>query len=297
MRRIKIPVGVKIFIAIWLLALCVPTVRELPQAFVFADLRGIESSDDFVDQLDLPRSNDAIGEAWRAEVEYRRGDKSAMQTVAARYPNDLHIKANQLFLVAKQLDSLKKARQQPGAAHDERWLRSAQIAREAGDLEPDNVFWPWMEAAFEFAGRRDESALMAFERAAKCTRYQDYSTTINRERIEWLQNSATFGLGNKSWHFLLLLAFLSYRRCATRRLERANAPKLCAKKDKFRAPWRSKLAFSTRLVWRDAMDNMKSQPRRAKTRALPLWESFWESSRYLSKDRELLRMSRFIRAS
>ncbi len=188
MGRFKFPVGVKIFIAIWLLILCVPTVRELPQAFVLSELRGIESPDDFVDQLNLPRSNDTVGEAWRAETEYRRGNKSAIEAVATRHPEELRVKASQLFLVAKQLNSLKKARQQPDAARDERWLQSAQIARDASALEPDNVFWPWMEAAFEFAGRRNAAALRAFERAARCTRYQDYSATINRERIEWLQN-------------------------------------------------------------------------------------------------------------
>ena len=187
MRRIKIPVGVKLFIAIWLLALCVPTVRELPQALVFYDLRGIEGPNDFAEKLDLPPSRSAIGEAWRAEVEYRRGNQSAIDVVAVRYPDDLHVKAIQLFLVCEQLQNLKQARKQPDAARNKSWLKSAQIARDAGALEPDNVFWPWMEAAFEFAGRRDDAALRAFQRAAKCTRYQDYSATINHERIEWLQ--------------------------------------------------------------------------------------------------------------
>ena len=202
MRRNPFPVGVKLFIAIWLLALCVSTVRELPQSLVFYNLRGIESPNDFVEKLDLPRSANAIGEAWRAEVEYRRGHKSAMQTVAARYSDDLHVKALQLFLAAEQLQSLKQARQQSDAARDKRWLQSAQIARQAAKIEPQNVFWPWMEAAFEFAGRRDNAALRAFERAANCTRYQDYSANINRERIEWLQSQR-----HLAWEQKLMLSY------------------------------------------------------------------------------------------
>ena len=187
MRRIKIPLGVKIFIAIWLLALCVPIVRDLPGALALYDLRGIEGPDDYVDMLDLPPSNDPMGEAWRAEVEVRRGDKGAMDAVAARFPTDVRVKALQLLIIAKELPDLKQARLQPNAASDSRWKKGTQIARRAAVLDAENVFWPWMEAAFEFAARRDDAALNAFARAAKCTRYQDYSDVVNRERIAWLE--------------------------------------------------------------------------------------------------------------
>ncbi len=202
MRRIKFPVGVKLFIAIWLAALCVPTVRELPNALALYNLRGIEGPGELVEKLDLPRSDNLTGEIWRAEIQYRRGDKGAIDVLAARYPADLQIKANQLVLSAEQWKNLKKTRQQPDAILDILWIRNAQVARDAANIEPDNVFWPWMEAAFEFASRHDDAALQSFERAAKCTRYQDYSATMNRERIEWLESQR-----HLAWEQKMMLSF------------------------------------------------------------------------------------------
>ena len=202
MRRFKIPFGVKVFVAVWLLALCVPSVRELPGAFAFYDLRGIQGPDDYVDTLNLPASNDPIGESWHAELAFRRGDKDAVDAVAARFPSDLKIRALQLFLNVEALGSLTKARQKPENKDNAQWRKSAQIARDTAKIEPENVFWPWMEAAFEFAAHRDDNALRAFERAAKCTRYEDYLGVTNRERIEWLGQ-----LRSMTWEQRMMLAF------------------------------------------------------------------------------------------
>lgn len=207
MRGFKIPVGVIICVVLWALALCVPTVRELPQSFVFYELQKIGGPEDYVKTFDFRRlPDDVVGAAWRAEIEFREGNRDALQAVAARYPADLRIKSLQLFLAAEAWGGLNKARQQQqtklDAKQESQWPKSAQIAREGARIEPDNVFWPWMEAAFEFAAHRDDLALRVFERAARCTRYEDYSSVINRERIAWLERQRRL-----SWEQKTMLSF------------------------------------------------------------------------------------------
>ena len=193
MRHFKIPVGVMVFVAIWLVALCVPVTRELPRSFAAAqwdEPNGEAFSQDDLHGLARQLPVDSVVTAWEAEGAYRLGDQNAVEAVAARFPDDLPIRALQLRLLCEGLTDLPRQRgenQRAQSATRARWTRGAQIARASGRLDSRNVFWPWMEAAFEFASARDDAALRAFERAQNCTSYQDYSLATTRARIEFLE--------------------------------------------------------------------------------------------------------------
>ena len=200
MGRFKIPVGVALFIGIWLLALCVPTVREIPKTFAFYEV--FNQQDYFnahISRAFVRRyPDDPTAALWAAEDDWRGygadlnaetfvqgGDKTALKKVAARFPDDLQVRALQLRTASEGLSDLKSVRKQNDAALRARSIEAAQIARASAPLEPDNAFWPWMEAGFEFAASRDEAALRAFERVGKCARYDDYAIATFKARAEF----------------------------------------------------------------------------------------------------------------
>lgn len=187
MPRFKIPVGVKIFVAIWALALCVPTVREFPRSFAFYDLNSDEKLL-YPSSLIQPRdAADAVGAAWQAERATGDNDKAAaLQAVAARFPDNLPIRALVLRVRARDL-TLDKARASGDAAANGLFVETAQLAHQGALAEPDNTFWPWMESVFWFAARRDDAALAAWKRAGQGTRYQDYQMKTVAARLAWLQ--------------------------------------------------------------------------------------------------------------
>ncbi len=52
--------------------------------------------------------------------------------------------------------------------------KAIATAREGARLEPDNAFFPWMEATLQFASKRPLEALRALEAAGKCSTFDDY---------------------------------------------------------------------------------------------------------------------------
>ena len=201
MGRFKIPVGVKIFAAIWLLALCVPTTRELPRTFGFVEMFRGQSPMVASATHELARENpdNATAAAWGAENDWRgyggdaetdepigNGDKRALKRVGARFPRDLQILSLQLRTSCESLTNPKIARAKNDVKSRAQWLEAAQIARAGAQLDPDNAYWPWMEAAFAFVANRDDAALQAFERAGNCARYDDYiHATLNARLKFW----------------------------------------------------------------------------------------------------------------
>ena len=67
-------------------------------------------------------------------------------------------------------------------------LKSAvQSAREGARREPDNAFFPWMEAAVQFSLRNDDAAIAAVQKAGQCARFQDYVSDTLLERLRLLR--------------------------------------------------------------------------------------------------------------
>ena len=61
-----------------------------------------------------------------------------------------------------------------------------QSARAGARREPDNAYFPWMEAVFSFALRRDADAIAALRRAGDCPRFDDYLISNARGRLALL---------------------------------------------------------------------------------------------------------------
>ncbi len=68
-----------------------------------------------------------------------------------------------------------------------------RVAREGARLQPDNAFFPWMEAIFQFALERPDAALRALELAAKCSTFDDYTFRSLDERTRMLRRLRTTG--------------------------------------------------------------------------------------------------------
>ena len=68
-----------------------------------------------------------------------------------------------------------------------------RVAREGARLQPDNAFFPWMEAIFQFALERPDAALRALELAAKCSTFDDYTFRSLDERTRLLRRLRTTG--------------------------------------------------------------------------------------------------------
>lgn len=189
--RPKIPVGVMVCLAIWLAALCVPTVRELPGALNSVNLLNSNAyvnyyfydvNTDILHQF----PNEPTSAAWAAEDDFRHGDANALKLLLARFPDNLQVHALLVRMASENL-RLNKVRKSSDENERQSWIQSAQLARAGAVAEPDNVFWPWMEAAFWMAAGREDAGFQAWNRTRNCTRYQDYARTNIAARIHWLE--------------------------------------------------------------------------------------------------------------
>ena len=190
MRRLQIPFGVKLFIALWLAILCVPTAREIPRSVTFyAD----PQSDDFfgsrasLAEMARPFPDEPIMLGWIAEQTPFRESPLAWRAVQQRFPADIELRALRLRQSAGLFSSIASARQATDAARRAEWKECAQVAHQGGQIEPDNVFWPWMECAFELAVGRDELAWRAFGRVSQGTRFDDYQRQTLNSRLRWVE--------------------------------------------------------------------------------------------------------------
>lgn len=191
MGRFKIPVGVGLFIATWLLVLCVPTTRDIPyllniSAQVGANQYEIEQSVPETLARAFPKDPVAIG--WKAETVFYRGQKNEIKHALARFPDDLTIRAIRLQTASQSMRSSSGNIAAKDAAQKADYRECARIARKGGTLEPNNAFWPWMEAAFEFSVGQSDAALRAFERLQSCTRYDDYIHQRLQARLNFWQS-------------------------------------------------------------------------------------------------------------
>ena len=192
MRRIKVPVGVKLFIAIWLAALCVPTVREISRSLSLLSqsrANAVEVNQSVPNALLSEFPNEPIVVGWGAENAFYGNKRNVMKDAFARFPDDLPLRALRLKTTAYDMPHVDKKRNGKDAFHEAEYAKAAQIAREGGKREPDNAFWPWMEAAFDFSIGQDDAALKAFERISNCSRFDDYDQQSVKARLEfWEQH-------------------------------------------------------------------------------------------------------------
>jgi hypothetical protein len=121
------------------------------------------------------------------------------------------------------------------------WMTAAQIeaalqsARVGASLEPNNAYWPWMEAIFAFSLRRDDDALEALRKAGKCTQFDDDAMGTagrNLEMLRRVQLCDTEDEFNAYWE--LLFPHLSRLRSASRQAM-WNARQAYKRGDKARA--------------------------------------------------------------
>lgn len=188
MGRLKIPVGVTLFIAIWLLALCVPPVREISGVLQMAAQVGAnqyEVKEDVADAFAREFPAEPIAAGWSAENAFYRGHKDAVQTALARFPDDLQLRGLRLQTASNDIRRTNGTLDAKDARQRAEFVQCAQIAREGGQRDPNNAFWPWMEAAFEFSTGQNDAALQAFERLQTCTRFEDYAHQRLQARLSF----------------------------------------------------------------------------------------------------------------
>ncbi|MBW3637137.1 MAG: hypothetical protein KY445_11850 [Armatimonadetes bacterium] len=200
MRRFKIPLGVTIFAAIWLLVLLVPPLREsfgvwrAVQNQFFLHRAGAE-------EWEARFPNDPRLEAAALRDNFVSSESEAAKRVllqfdalSRRFPRENWIRADRLRAStskAMRMETEMSASPPPNGASRStyQWLSDAAIrlalahAVEGRKREPDNAFFPWMEAVFHFALRENDAALAALARAGKCPRWNDYATDEARRRL------------------------------------------------------------------------------------------------------------------
>ncbi len=76
-------------------------------------------------------------------------------------------------------------------------LLLAEVCLSAGTQEPNNAFWPQGEALFQAALGNDEAARRAWERASRCSLYNDHQTPKVRDVLTGLRAESGSEMG---WH-------------------------------------------------------------------------------------------------
>ena len=190
----KIPLGVKLFTLLWALALFLPPVREAARTLSFyRSARDIFSSS----PPDSLPPNDPTTIEWQIEAhaDDERGRAltralGELDDLAARFPEQRWIVAARLrrtagFAWSFHLEdgTAPKQGKTPIFLSAKELEHTAQIAAAAGKQEPDNSFWPWMEAFFRFALHQNDAGAACMERAGSAARFDDYTQSLARTRI------------------------------------------------------------------------------------------------------------------
>lgn len=132
-----------------------------------------------------------VGGAAHAQSQARRLARYAL--LARRFPHSNALRAARLIEACNgplplESSALLKSygiTLSPDSAYLPRAQRQSalQIARQGAASQPDNAFWPWMEAVLLFSLRRDDAAIQALARAARCSKFDDFTgATAARRR-------------------------------------------------------------------------------------------------------------------
>lgn len=199
MRGFKISLGVKVFAAIWLLVWVAPPLREsfdawrvlqgsfAPPTINIARLKTRFPDDPRLLELEL------LDKGMSGDAQNRKRLLGELDALSRRFPRENWIRADRLrasmwasFPMEIEGETVSKT---PLSSSNPRWLSDAEIglalsrAVEGGKREPDNAFFPWMEAIFRFGLRQSDAAIAALARAAKCPRWNDYTGDETRRRV------------------------------------------------------------------------------------------------------------------
>jgi len=184
----RFPIGVAMFTLVWALALFLPPTREISRSVPI--LSGAQT---FIEVPPRLPDEDPLTVGWKLEeTSFTRSNVAQtlhqMDALAARYPTQLWIPAMRVRMTSRfapQLD-LRIGESQ---TKEKAWLdaheleQAAQIAAQAGQREPDNCFWPWMEASLRFSLRQKARGVEAMERAGKAPRFNDYIQSTLQARL------------------------------------------------------------------------------------------------------------------
>ena len=162
----------------------------------FAQLAALHGAKLYNITLALGEKPDNNSKVIRVQNEYY----AHYDALERRFPNNNAVRAQHLRDIASGWFDIKEG---PSSKFDrdrqnssdkrprslsETLLKSAiQSAREGARREPDNAFFPWMEAALEFSLRNDNAAIAALQKAGECTRFQDYVSDTLLERLRLLR--------------------------------------------------------------------------------------------------------------
>ncbi len=177
MGRFKIPVSVALFVGIWLLIFCLPVLRQIPRSLVLYRQVGSDENPAYHGpsaQLARAIPDNATAALYAASTLPYDADKTNLRRVVARFPNDWNAQALGLRETAGLVSSIEAMRQNKDPKKIEIWREAVEIARQGGQHEPSNAFWPWMEAGFEFGLGHDSAAYSAMRRASSCSDFNDY---------------------------------------------------------------------------------------------------------------------------
>lgn len=216
MRRFFGSLGVKIFVGCWIVALLLPATRQrLAFAWHYPLAKFWGNPNSLLNNYTSEDAEDWHVTAKRAADEIRRqfpGDTTAQAFALereSRAPNQLgdylalaKNNSDQAWLSAlalrfgttgslriPQIDDKTKTPPPDGILDAPPWLSDQEraqlvdLARRRGQIEPQNSFWPWMEAAFSFSLGHDEAALQALKRAAECSKFDDYTADYARRKV------------------------------------------------------------------------------------------------------------------
>ena len=189
MGRFKIPVGVAIFLATWLLILCVPVVRQIPRSLALywqPDSSENPAYRRLPAQLARAIPDNPTAALYAASTAPADANKTDLRRVIARFPDDPNAQALGLRETAGLAASIEAMRQNKDPERKVMWKESVEIARRGGKLEPSNAFWPWMEAGFEFGLGNESAAYAAMRRASACSEFNDYLFQDYRARFALL---------------------------------------------------------------------------------------------------------------
>jgi len=184
----RFPIGVALFTLLWALALFLPPTREISRSVPLL----LNAPSDFQVPAALP-DDDPIAIEWKLEEAALTTTPNIkalhqMDALAARYPTQLWIPAMRLLQTVRLAVVLDPLTGEP-QENRKQWLdtheleQAAQIAARAERRDPDNSFWPWMEAALRFSLRQKARGGAAMERAGRAPRFDDYVQSTLQARL------------------------------------------------------------------------------------------------------------------
>ncbi len=130
---------------------------------------------------------------------------SQYDALERRFPKSVLVRAQHLREVSSQTFFSDPATDEITQTPGDYWLKSdswvsknslgdaIKAARQGARLRPDNAYFPWMEAVFQFELERPSDALRALEAAARCSKFDDFTFENIEERTRLLQRLRATG--------------------------------------------------------------------------------------------------------